>query len=232
MRVERFEQAHQLADGQLITDAAGYLWKIHKYDTGGAAGETWLMHFSDEYAFWVRPSGETHALGNDAPLPWTTVKVVPDADGHLDAMMREQERLSLARVRRLADRVPDATGLMFDLEDIRSVLSCLDRLLNHDDLPRPVLDPCPVCGFADWPEGGMHAARSIHLRAHERAGESPTCQTQRLLFASPPHGPTCTLPVNHDGGCVWPETWVDPKTGKTVDVANHGRVTADRRRVE
>lgn len=53
-------------------------------------------------------------------------------------------------------------------------------------LSRPVLDPCPVCGFADWPEGGMHAARSIHMRAHERAGEAPTCQTQRLLFASPP----------------------------------------------
>lgn len=38
----------------------------------------------------------------------------------------------------------------------------------------------------------------------------------------------CTLPANHDGGCAFPETWLDPKTGKTVDVANHGRVTADR----
>lgn len=37
-----------------------------------------------------------------------------------------------------------------------------------------VLPPCEVCGFKAWPEGGMHAARSIHMRAHERraAGEA------------------------------------------------------------
>lgn len=29
--------------------------------------------------------------------------------------------------------------------------------------------PCGVCGHADWPPGGMHAAREIHMRAHERA---------------------------------------------------------------
>lgn len=32
----------------------------------------------------------------------------------------------------------------------------------------PVLPPCEVCGFSTWPPGGMHAARSIHMRAHER----------------------------------------------------------------
>lgn len=33
---------------------------------------------------------------------------------------------------------------------------------------RLVLPPCPICGFDSWPEDGMHAARSIHLRVHER----------------------------------------------------------------
>lgn len=36
------------------------------------------------------------------------------------------------------------------------------------------LEPCPICGLADWPEGGMHAARAIHMRAHERIGERTT----------------------------------------------------------
>lgn len=30
------------------------------------------------------------------------------------------------------------------------------------------LPPCEVCGFSSWPAGGMAAARSIHMRAHER----------------------------------------------------------------
>lgn len=45
-----------------------------------------------------------------------------------------------------------------------------------DSLPHPaggvrqpvLLSPCPICGFGEWPAGGMHAARLIHLRAHER----------------------------------------------------------------
>ena len=40
------------------------------------------------------------------------------------------------------------------------------------------LPACPVCGFADWPEGGMHAARSIHMQTHERE-----TLIQRLLNA-------------------------------------------------
>jgi uncharacterized membrane protein YcjF (UPF0283 family) len=35
-----------------------------------------------------------------------------------------------------------------------------------------ILPPCPVCGWGDWPEGGMHAARYMHLNAHERRGET------------------------------------------------------------
>ena len=34
------------------------------------------------------------------------------------------------------------------------------------------LDPCEVCGFEDWPEGGMHAARNIHMRDHEVTAET------------------------------------------------------------
>lgn len=30
------------------------------------------------------------------------------------------------------------------------------------------LPPCPLCEFGDWPEGGMHAARSIHIHDHLR----------------------------------------------------------------
>lgn len=35
-----------------------------------------------------------------------------------------------------------------------------------------VLPPCPMCGRTDWPAGGMHAVRDIHIRAHERKGEA------------------------------------------------------------
>lgn len=45
------------------------------------------------------------------------------------------------------------------------------------DWPQPgdpvvQLAPCPVCGRGDWPEGGQRAARNIHMRAHERQGQS------------------------------------------------------------
>jgi hypothetical protein len=41
------------------------------------------------------------------------------------------------------------------------------RSSSMDGLP-----PCEVCGFSAWPEGGMHAARSIHMRQHERGEAS------------------------------------------------------------
>jgi hypothetical protein len=40
---------------------------------------------------------------------------------------------------------------------------------DEEERRQVVLPPCEVCGFSDWPEGGMHAARSIHMRQHERA---------------------------------------------------------------
>jgi len=43
----------------------------------------------------------------------------------------------------------------------------LAKELEHADPLAPLVPPCPICGFGDWPEGGMRAARSIHLRAHE-----------------------------------------------------------------
>ena len=52
------------------------------------------------------------------------------------------------------------------------------RLKTTLDLPEAAaartvtLPPCEVCGFDGWPVGGMHAARDIHMRAHERKGES------------------------------------------------------------
>ena len=83
MKVERFEQAHQLAEGQLVLDNNQNLWKVHKflYRDGPYKGraDTWLVDFAgDEYPFTVKLDGETYALGEDAPLPWVTVKVVPD----------------------------------------------------------------------------------------------------------------------------------------------------------
>jgi len=41
-----------------------------------------------------------------------------------------------------------------------------DEKDEEESVPLP---PCEVCGFSDWPEGGMHAARSIHMRQHVRA---------------------------------------------------------------
>lgn len=49
------------------------------------------------------------------------------------------------------------------------------------------------------------------------------CRMQRVLWASPPHGPTCLLLADHDGECEFPKTWKDPVTGRTIDVATHGR---------
>jgi len=39
----------------------------------------------------------------------------------------------------------------------------------------PLLPPCPVCGFDNWASAASPAiARSMHMRAHERAGEQTT----------------------------------------------------------
>lgn len=38
-------------------------------------------------------------------------------------------------------------------------------------LPGFQLAPCPICGRKDWPEGGQHAARNIHMRSHENTAE-------------------------------------------------------------
>jgi hypothetical protein len=122
VKVERWEDHDQLVEGQLVADASGKLWLVRqpKPTDGDDRVQTWLCHFSDEYAFVMNAelSGGrrgVYALGDDAPFPLTTVHVVPDESA-------------------------------------------------------VVLPPCEVCGFAAWPEGGAHAARSIHMRQHEREG--------------------------------------------------------------
>jgi hypothetical protein len=41
---------------------------------------------------------------------------------------------------------------------------------RRDDRKGGVYLVCPVCGFDNFPEGGMHAAYSIHMNDHERRG--------------------------------------------------------------
>ena len=84
MIIERWEDHDQLQDGQLVTDAEGKLWKVYKYKSlSDGHVETWLQHWSDEYAFEMggdSSEGGVYALGDDAPFPLTTVRVVPEVD--------------------------------------------------------------------------------------------------------------------------------------------------------
>jgi hypothetical protein len=83
MKIDRYEDHGQLQAGQLILDNDGKLWRVAKYRFGGDPEETWLEHFSDEYAFMMRNlppdiGNSGQALGDDCPLPLTVVKVVPE----------------------------------------------------------------------------------------------------------------------------------------------------------
>lgn len=84
MIIERWEDHDQLQDGQLVTDAEGKLWKVYKYKSlSDGHVETWLQHWSDEYAFEMggdSSEGGVYALGDDAPFPLTAVRVVPDVE--------------------------------------------------------------------------------------------------------------------------------------------------------
>lgn len=100
------------------------------------------------------------------------------------------------------------------------------------DEPVPLY--CVRCGASTWVEGGPLApecnrpgpcAVAPRPAAQHLVDCGPfPCPMQRLLWASPPYGPNCTLAAGHAGNCVFPETWLDPATGKTIDVATHGRV--------
>lgn len=79
VKVERFEQAHDLPDGQLVTDANGELWEVRH---GSGQHHTVLSSVgADEQAVMIKAAGETHVYGDEAPLPWSTVKVVPRRAG-------------------------------------------------------------------------------------------------------------------------------------------------------
>ena len=55
------------------------------------------------------------------------------------------------------------------------ILAAMDRRADADRASATVvvrLAPCEVCGFRDWPEGGMRAARDIHMRDHQTTAET------------------------------------------------------------
>lgn len=76
--------------------------------------------------------------------------------------------------------------------------------------------------WAEAPTYGPAEFAAALLDQYQPAGPHG-CRGQRLLWASPPHGPSCLLAAGHEGDCEFPETWVDPVTGKTIAVASHGR---------
>lgn len=81
------------------------------------------------------------------------------------------------------------------------------------------LPPCEVCGFSAWPVGGMAAARSIHIREHERAAET--------VFSFKAVGPigSATLPP----GTPSPFTYPHPPEPSADDCTANTRGTWDGR---
>jgi hypothetical protein len=81
-------------------------------------------------------------------------------------MARGAERLQLL------DAVTDAVDAYEEAKNAFMAASeperCADRLAATGGGVHLV---CPVCGFDNFPEGGMHAAYSIHMLDHERKGE-------------------------------------------------------------
>jgi hypothetical protein len=82
MQISDHTEHRKLDDGQLVTDAAGRLWRVTKYRPVVAGvrqeppTETWLEHWSDEYA--VSMSDDKIVCIGDEPLfPLTVVQVVP-----------------------------------------------------------------------------------------------------------------------------------------------------------
>lgn len=72
---------HRLSEGDLVRAANGELLKVTKhrryddYDKTGPV-ETWLEHWSDEYAIWLTDDG-MHDNGEVNIFPLTVVDVVP-----------------------------------------------------------------------------------------------------------------------------------------------------------
>lgn len=73
MKIEQWQQCHQLSEGQLVIDADFEIWLVSKHDD-----ETWLEPFSDEYATIIRSDGDVRVDPETAKLPLTVLKTVPD----------------------------------------------------------------------------------------------------------------------------------------------------------
>lgn len=74
--ITEYQQLRQLPSGTLIRDSSGEVWQVTKYINRvrpDQPEETWLCHFSDEYAFIVRQDS-THAHGNQPSLPMKTIQ--------------------------------------------------------------------------------------------------------------------------------------------------------------
>lgn len=215
MKVERFEQAHQLADGQLVTDNGGNLWTVFRAEAGG---RTWLYDVgSPGLSFEVSASGELIPGDDEASapsLPWRTVTIIEDdappvyctrcgstsfaagsppitaetgrpneepgywdqtwtvtAPKHIDFTPAEVQQACDA-LRRLSGALPGKYPKV-----MLTGVGVFPVWAGAEGGPCSVVfeDPCPVCGFADWPEGGMWSAREMHLRAHERSNSSTMC---------------------------------------------------------
>lgn len=72
MKIQQWQQCHELSKGQLVVDADFEVWRVSKHDD-----ETWLEPFSDEYATIVRSDGGVRVDSETAKLPLTVVKAVP-----------------------------------------------------------------------------------------------------------------------------------------------------------
>lgn len=62
MKIEAWQDCHQLPEGRLVVDAEGEVWRVSKHD-----GDTWLEPFSDEHATVIHPDGSFLEHWDDDP---------------------------------------------------------------------------------------------------------------------------------------------------------------------
>lgn len=72
-----YQQLHALPEHQVVRDAAGRVWCVVKPKS--EPGGTWLVPFSDEYAYII--STETSALGETPELPIVDLGVTSTGGG-------------------------------------------------------------------------------------------------------------------------------------------------------
>ncbi len=69
-------ELHDIPTGTVVQDADGQVWCVVRPRC--CPGEVWLMHFSDEYAFCVKPDGQTAELGDIPKLPLRVTDLVSE----------------------------------------------------------------------------------------------------------------------------------------------------------